>query len=118
MRPRVLMQSGILPDVVMQRLSQPMPQLCNTNNESRDTWPRPAPQKIITQEFDGVEDLLCLVQMVQKPVRVSPCPIEVLARSDLLPWDVNLLGWSAQWIKPVIGFLEHFYFLAGNHDVG
>ena len=56
--------------------------------------------------------------MVQKPVRVSPCPIEVLARSDLLPWDVNLLGWSAQWIKPVIGFLEHFYFLAGNHDVG
>lgn len=90
----------------------------NKNNESRDTWPRPAPQKIITQEFDGVEDLLCLVQMVQKPVRVSPCPIEVLARSDLLPWDVNLLGWSAQWIKPVIGFLEHFYFLAGNHDVG
>ena len=62
---------------------------------------------MITQEFDDVEDLLRLVQMAQSPARVNPCLIEVLARSDLLG-DVNLLGRSAQLIKPVIGFLEHF----------
>jgi hypothetical protein len=65
------------------------------------------PQTNITQEFDGVEDLLRLIQVVLCPSLLNPCLIEVLTRSDLLG-DVNLLGRSAQWIKPVIGFLEHF----------
>lgn len=62
---------------------------------------------MITQKFDGVEDLLRLIQVVFCPSLLNPCLIEVRARSDLLG-DVNLLGRSAQWIKPVIGFLEHF----------
>ena len=103
MRSHVLMESGILPDVVMQRLSQPMPQLFNTNEIKR-----------INQEtLDSSLNELSHCLNLKKSSLNNSRPLRTIFASSKRVEIVSALLPSLRCLRGVIFFRGMLIFLVG-----